>query len=180
MVAGSEDAQSEHSRKVVDVLELVGPRPGDLVIEPGKKIPSPPAKCAKAVSANIRSDQRQTFTSKTVSCDWMQPTPSLGASIEYNEPGKRVTQSGSHNCKPDWVVLIVISGRCGCPTGNPSAALGKPPLVLTTHVITSFRKSHPGLEGVQPRARAGFGQSCHVLHDPQSARLRLPHPTHLL
>ncbi len=35
--------------------------------------------------------------------------------------------------------------KCGCPTGNPSAALGEPPLVVaSTHAITSFRKGFPG------------------------------------
>ena len=40
--------------------------------------------------------------------------------------------------------------------------LGEPPLVLTTHSITSFTLRHPGLAGVQPRARAGSSRTHHV------------------
>lgn len=44
--------------------------------------------------------------------------------------------------------------------------LGEPPLVITTHSITSFTLRHPGLAGVQPRSRAGFSPSHHVACDP--------------
>ena len=40
--------------------------------------------------------------------------------------------------------------------------LGEPPLVITTHAITSFRSSHPELTRDQPRARSGSSPSCHV------------------
>ena len=39
--------------------------------------------------------------------------------------------------------------------------LGEPPLVITTHAITSFRSSHPEPPGVQPRAVSGSSPSCH-------------------
>ena len=39
--------------------------------------------------------------------------------------------------------------------------LGEPPLVITTHAITSFRSSHPDPAGVQPRAVSGSSPSCH-------------------
>src|SRR4029077_15534426 len=39
--------------------------------------------------------------------------------------------------------------------------LGEPPLVITTHAITSFRSSHPELARDQPRARTGSSPSCH-------------------
>jgi hypothetical protein len=39
--------------------------------------------------------------------------------------------------------------------------LGEPPLVITTHAITSFRSSLPAPTGDQPRARAGSSPSCH-------------------
>src|SRR5271166_1797128 len=39
--------------------------------------------------------------------------------------------------------------------------LGEPPLVITTHAITSFRSSHPDPAGVQPRAISGSSPSCH-------------------
>ncbi len=39
--------------------------------------------------------------------------------------------------------------------------LGEPPLVITTHAITSFRSSHPDPAGVQPRAVSGPSPSCH-------------------
>jgi len=39
--------------------------------------------------------------------------------------------------------------------------LGEPPLVITTHAITSFRSSLPGPAGDQPRARAGSSPSRH-------------------
>ena len=38
---------------------------------------------------------------------------------------------------------------------------GEPPLVITTHAITSFRSSHPDPAGVQPRAVSGCSPSCH-------------------
>jgi len=38
---------------------------------------------------------------------------------------------------------------------------GEPPLVITTHAITSFRSSHPDPAGVQPRAVSGSSPSCH-------------------
>ena len=44
--------------------------------------------------------------------------------------------------------------------------LGEPPLVVTTHAITSFVLRHPGPAGVQPRARAGSSPSYHVAYDP--------------
>src|SRR5438270_12859696 len=40
--------------------------------------------------------------------------------------------------------------------------LGEPPLVVTTHVITSFTLSLPGPAGVQPRAEAGSSPSYHA------------------
>ena len=40
--------------------------------------------------------------------------------------------------------------------------LGEPPLVITTHAITSFRSSHPELARDQPRASSGSSPSCHV------------------
>ena len=39
--------------------------------------------------------------------------------------------------------------------------LGEPPLVVTTHAITSLRQSHPGSVGVQPRTEAGSSPSYH-------------------
>src|SRR5271165_4595321 len=39
--------------------------------------------------------------------------------------------------------------------------LGEPPLVITTHAITSFRSSHPDPAGVQPRAVSGPSPLCH-------------------
>ena len=40
--------------------------------------------------------------------------------------------------------------------------LGEPPLVVTTHAITSFSISHLGPAGVQPRAEASSSPSYHV------------------
>ena len=39
--------------------------------------------------------------------------------------------------------------------------LGEPPLVITTHAITSFRSSLPEPAGDQPRAGSGSSPSCH-------------------
>ena len=39
--------------------------------------------------------------------------------------------------------------------------LGEPPLVITTHAITSFRSSLPEPARDQPRAGSGSSPSCH-------------------
>ena len=48
--------------------------------------------------------------------------------------------------------------------------LGEPPLVITTHAITSFRSSLPGPAGDQPRAESGSSPSCHGSTTRKSAR----------
>src|SRR4051794_2114385 len=56
--------------------------------------------------------------------------------------------------------------------------LGEPPLVVTTHAITSFTISHPGPAGVQPRTGAGSSPSYHDRTTRKSARWCAPgrHP----
>jgi hypothetical protein len=68
--------------------------------------------------------------------------------------------------------------RCATPAGTSDkelrlarratrqSPLGEPPLVITTHVITSFMPRHPGSAGVQPRAEAGSSPSRHDSRDP--------------
>src|SRR3954453_14612686 len=64
------------------------------------------------------------------------------------------------------------------PRGAPRRLpLGEPPLVVTTHAITSFTLSHPGPAGVQPRTGAGFIPSYHVAYDPKSVRRVCSEPT---
>lgn len=49
--------------------------------------------------------------------------------------------------------------------------LGEPPLVLSTHSITSFTISLLGSAGVQPRAEASFSPSYHARTTRKSTRL---------
>jgi hypothetical protein len=48
--------------------------------------------------------------------------------------------------------------------------LGEPPLVITTHAITSFRSSLPEPAGDQPRAGSGSSPSCHGSTTRKSVR----------
>jgi hypothetical protein len=60
--------------------------------------------------------------------------------------------------EPNREVMVKIAAARRATRRLP---LGEPPLVITTHAITSFRSSHPDSAGVQPRAVSGSSPSCH-------------------
>src|SRR3954452_2098647 len=83
---------------------------------------------------------------------------------------------GPSQC-PDLVDLIKLSGECGCPTGNPSAAVRR--AASGCH----YTRDHllllkpPGPAGVQPRTGAGSSPSYHVSYDPRCRLGVCTHPT---
>ena len=85
---------------------------------------------------------------------------------------KKDTKSGTHDTQSDQVRhrnvpdpvepnREVMVKHAAARRATRRLPLGEPPLVITTHAITSFRSSHPDSAGVQPRAVSGSSPSCH-------------------
>ena len=76
------------------------------------------------------------------------------------------TYSDENQARPDvnraWPAHLQSGKGCGCPTGNPSAAVRRAASgchYTRDHLLSL---SHPGPAGVQPRAEAGSSPSYHA------------------
>src|SRR5271166_4199273 len=86
----------------------------------------------------------------------MRSTKQKKTHEESIRPGLKLEESGP--VEPNRKVMVKNAAARRATRRLP---LGEPLLVITTHAITSFRSSHPGSAGVQPRAVAGSSPSCH-------------------
>ena len=77
----------------------------------------------------------------------------VGSSLADPNRKVMVLAAARLNPRPDQVREDLAAAR--------RLPLGEPPLVITTHAITSFRSSLPGPAGDQPRAGAGSSPSRH-------------------
>src|SRR5580704_423057 len=75
---------------------------------------------------------------------------------ESIRPGLKLVESGP--AEPNRKVMVRDAAARRATRRLP---LGEPPLVITTHAITSFRSSLPDPAGDQPRAGPGSSPSCH-------------------
>jgi hypothetical protein len=116
--------------------------------------PPPATVVGKAVGAGIRPGQRSTLPIRRTELE-------LAARRTHGQesrPGPELERTG-----PDLVDSNrkVMNKHAAARRATRRLPLGEPPLVITTHAITSFRSSLPELAGDQPRAGSGSSPSCH-------------------
>ena len=114
--------------------------------DPGKP-PEPPATVKKStVITRVGPNQRNTLPEQTEKR--VNLTDQGADRVECRE--------GINPVNPNRKVMVKHAAARRATRRRP---LGEPLLVITTHAITSFRSSLPGLAGDQPRASAGSSPS---------------------
>ena len=118
--------------------------------EPGKR-PGPPPAAVEGQTVKSRrrvTGQRRPLLHRAIRCK----------KLTRDQSDQARSLEESDLADPNRKVMVKNAAARRATRRLP---LGEPPLVITTHAITSFRSSLPEPAGDQPRAGAGSSPSCH-------------------
>ncbi len=138
----------EKSSRELSGCSVLGPA---TCCEPGKR-PGPPPAAVKT----------QTVVASHAGTESTNIAPENEAR-QFKLHGQRSRPGPMTDPAQTWSILTVRlwSRSAAARRATRRLPLGEPPLVITTHAITSFRSSLPDPAGDQPRARSGSSPSRH-------------------